>query len=428
MITVPLLAVALLLGTIVATVLGRLTLAYRATGFSITFVLCLVPIFPWGSSDALSIAGYVRVLTGDPSITTICLLLLYGYSQFNTLPSSVRDDLPRLSILLGGIALFFYPTAMGLTYLDIYGHGYYPVVLFPLLMVLFALAILHVWPLMTALVVIVLLSYHFHLLASDNLWDYLLDPMVAVYCLVQLPRSLRLLRPTPKFFQELLLVGVAAVLVFGVFLSHFNHDGFRAVYVMEDGFLEWSTVVILSALAVISIRRVILLRHRRRVKFLGVTSLLIVACVFGAGEEISWGQRIFDVATPAFFMENNKQEEIGFHNLIIEVNGEPVRLNKLIFGTGLAVGMLIYLAVMTPLYRRNPAFARWLDQMALPMPRNYHIAGYLIVVAVVELLIDSSKRGEVTEFAASIIFLLNIVFPYNAHIYDPAKKLEPSDD
>jgi hypothetical protein len=428
MISLPLLAVSLLLGMVVVAALGRLSLVFRIAAFSGTFVLALVPLFPWGSPDALSTAGYVRVLTGDPSITTVCLLLLYGYAKFNTPPSAITDDLPRLSLLLGGTALFFYPTALGLTYLDIYGHGFYPVVLYPLLMVLFALAILHTWPLITMLVVIVLLSYNLQLLPSDNLWDYLMDPMVAIYCLMQLPRALRELKWSPVFIRDLLLISIGAVLVFGVFLSHLNHDGFRAVYVKEDGFLEWSTVFVLAALAVITIRRVFLLRHHRSAKFLGVTSLLIVACVFGAGEEISWGQRIFNVETPEFFMENNKQEEIGFHNLIIEIDGEPVRVNKLIFGTGLALGMLIYLCLMTPLYRQKRGFARWLDGMAVPMPRNYHIAGYFIVVAVVELLIDSSKRGEVTEFAASIIFMLNIVFPYNAHIYDPAAKLEPADD
>ena len=34
-----------------------------------------------------------------------------------------------------------------------------------------------------------------------------------------------------------------------------------------------------------------------------------------AMEEISWGQRIFDVATPSYFEENNFQQELNIHNL-----------------------------------------------------------------------------------------------------------------
>jgi len=37
---------------------------------------------------------------------------------------------------------------------------------------------------------------------------------------------------------------------------------------------------------------------------------------------------------------------------------------------------------------------------------------------VVELLIDSSRRGEVIEFTGVIIFLLNLTYPNNAHIYN----------
>ena len=51
------------------------------------------------------------------------------------------------------------------------------------------------------------------------------------------------------------------------------------------------------------------------------------------------------------------------------------------------------------------------------MPRNYQIVGYLLVVATVEIFIDSSKRGEMTEFAGSIIFALNVIYPYNPQIF-----------
>ena len=150
-------------------------------------------------------------------------------------------------------------------------------------------------------------------------------------------------------------------------------------------------------------------------------------CIFGVGEEISWGQRILNIDTPEFFMAHNKQQETGLHNLAFEVSGEQVSINKLIFGTGLALGMLVYLCVMTPLYRTKPAFAHWLDRLAVPMPKNYHIAGYLIVVAVVEILIDSSKRGEMTELAGSAIFLLNIAYPWNPHIYDAGRSLDTAE-
>ena len=37
--------------------------------------------------------------------------------------------------------------------------------------------------------------------------------------------------------------------------------------------------------------------------------------VFAAGEEISWGQRIFEFATPDFLMPLNEQKEFNVHNI-----------------------------------------------------------------------------------------------------------------
>lgn len=45
--------------------------------------------------------------------------------------------------------------------------------------------------------------------------------------------------------------------------------------------------------------------------------------VFLAGEEISWGQRIFDIATPEAISEDSTQNEINIHNLaFIEDNSD----------------------------------------------------------------------------------------------------------
>ena len=40
-----------------------------------------------------------------------------------------------------------------------------------------------------------------------------------------------------------------------------------------------------------------------------------MAMVFAAGEEISWGQRIFGFATPDLLMTLNEQKEFTVHNI-----------------------------------------------------------------------------------------------------------------
>ena len=45
------------------------------------------------------------------------------------------------------------------------------------------------------------------------------------------------------------------------------------------------------------------------------SSFLCFLLFLGAGEEISWGQRIFDIQTPEYLLEINDQDELNFHNI-----------------------------------------------------------------------------------------------------------------
>ncbi|MCL2451890.1 hypothetical protein FWD20_03435 [Candidatus Saccharibacteria bacterium] len=69
--------------------------------------------------------------------------------------------------------------------------------------------------------------------------------------------------------------------------------------------------------------------------------LIILILILMAGEEISWGQRIFGWSTPEFFLENNSQRETNFHNLATQLFQ-----NVLYFG-----GWLLLAAL--PFWRNN---------------------------------------------------------------------------
>jgi hypothetical protein len=218
--------------------------------------------------------------------------------------------------------------------------------------------------------------------------------------------------------EKAVMAVVWALVLLGLYLSYADPDYFRNQYTVEDGLLEWATVAALVTAMIVCGKRLFLLWNVRKPRFRAMVCFLALACLFGAGEEISWGQRLFGFTSPAYFAERNSQQEVGLHNLKVNIDGRSIKLNKLIFGVGLALSMSIYLFVMTPLYRKHSGFADWLDSMAIPMPRNYQLISYLLLIVVVELLIDSSKRGEITEFAGSFIFMLNVVFPYNQRCFD----------
>ncbi|MCX4029874.1 hypothetical protein H0A36_02615 [Endozoicomonas sp. SM1973] len=213
--------------------------------------------------------------------------------------------------------------------------------------------------------------------------------------------------------EKIILSLVLILVLVGMGLSHYDELLFRHSYVVEDGLIEWLTVLGLLLCAGICIYRISILWRQKAPLFLVTLSILMCAFIFGAGEEISWGQRIFNVESNAFFKQYNAQGEINIHNL--RVNG--VKINKIIFAKGIALLFIIYLAVLTPLYIKKAEVRSFLDKFAFPLPQNYQIIAYIAVLLIVEGLISSSKRGEMTEFAISFIVFLNLMYPRNKEAF-----------
>ncbi len=220
-------------------------------------------------------------------------------------------------------------------------------------------------------------------------------------------------------FEKIALGYAFVFTMIGFVWSYIDHESFKSYFVLEDGFTEWSTVVFLLIGVFVCFRRVWLLKDQRPMLFLFMTSLLGLFFFFGAGEEISWGQRIFNVESTEFFTEHNAQGEMNLHNLVVN----DTKINKLIFGRGIGILLLLYLAVLIPLYKRKEGVKRFLDKFAVPIAQNYQIAAYILLLIVVQVLMASSKKGEMLEFAGSIIFLLNVAYPYNKSTFEAQQKV-----
>src|SRR5690606_11535567 len=120
---------------------------------------------------------------------------------------------------------------------------------------------------------------------------------------------------------------LTVVCVIAIFLSIGNESFFNERFANEDGIVENMTTLALLGVAIVSGLRLVRLWKHQGWMWLAGTGLFIVMFFFAAGEEISWGQRIFGWETNEYFMERNAQEETNIHNLVV---GET-KLNKLIF-------------------------------------------------------------------------------------------------
>ncbi|MCW8930405.1 MAG: hypothetical protein OQL19_09225 [Gammaproteobacteria bacterium] len=222
-----------------------------------------------------------------------------------------------------------------------------------------------------------------------------------------------------SLYEKLALAYASVFTLIGFAWSYIDHDSFKSYFVVEDGFTEWSTVVFLLIGLFVCVRRVWLLKNERSFLFLFMTSLLALFFFFGAGEEISWGQRIFDVESSEFFVQNNAQGETNLHNLMVG----DTKLNKVIFGRGIGILLFLYLAVLIPLYRKKDSVKQFVDKFAVPIAQNYQIVAYVVLLILVQVIMASSKKGEMLEFAGSVIFLLNVAFPYNKSNFEPKNRV-----
>ena len=213
--------------------------------------------------------------------------------------------------------------------------------------------------------------------------------------------------------ERLVICYLVLFLLLGVYLAIFNQLYFDTIYTIEDGFLESLTVVALFTTAAVCFKRAFIFRSTQGVQFVLINMLFSLIFFLAAGEEISWGQRIFNWESNEFFLQFNAQEETNFHNLT--VNG--IKINQLIFGLGFSIILLTYLLILTPLYNNKPKFRTFMDSWGIPMPKHYQVLGYFVVAIAVEVIIkafsDTGRRGELTEFVTSFWVLLNVAYPSN---------------
>lgn len=114
---------------------------------------------------------------------------------------------------------------------------------------------------------------------------------------------------TSQSFEIKKNLSVIYFIFFGVQLLGyllFNQYSFSGFILSEDNFLEWATFIFSIVASILFLIRGIL-----GSKF---AYICFIAFFFFSMEEISWGQRVFLIQSPEFFLENNFQQELNIHN------------------------------------------------------------------------------------------------------------------
>lgn len=211
-----------------------------------------------------------------------------------------------------------------------------------------------------------------------------------------------------KWNEKIMLLIVFVVVIYSVYIARTDLDFYQKVWTREDGFIENLSVFALFLGAMTAFYRAKILAKFRSPLFVICLILMGLVFIFGMGEEISWGQRIFDWKSPAFFQQYNTQGETNFHNL--KFGG--TKINKLIFGTFLGIVVGFYFLILPVLFVKIEKVKNLANKFAIPVPKAIHIFAY-ILLAVLAYMIPGHKKGEILEFGGCWIFYIMTLEPLN---------------
>jgi hypothetical protein len=110
-------------------------------------------------------------------------------------------------------------------------------------------------------------------------------------------------------------VALPFVLMMSLVVTHSISPSFYKTLVIEDGAVEYATAGVYFIGFICGLVLARRLYAKRSFAWALLYACLSSGFLFVALEEISWGQRIFQLGTPEFIEERNIQGEIGLHNL-----------------------------------------------------------------------------------------------------------------
>jgi hypothetical protein len=151
-----------------------LPLPRRAAALGAAIVVLSIPL--WG----VSLAGFVRGITGDLSMTTLIFLALALVRSLSGRVLVVESNREATLKAIAIAAVLFYPLALGFSMFDPYRMGYGNLWFMAALLIWASLRYSTLFALCIALAVAAWSAGWYE---SPNLWDYLLDPWLAVYAL-----------------------------------------------------------------------------------------------------------------------------------------------------------------------------------------------------------------------------------------------------
>ena len=172
-----------------------------------------------------------------------------------------------------------------------------------------------------------------------------------------------------------------------VFLKINSPYWYKVLAWKEDSAVEWFTFIFYFIAFIVSCSISITFYRSNFALFCFMYTLLSIGLFFIAMEEISWGQGIFNVPTPKFFLNYNYQKEMNIHNF----NLFPLHTLYIIVG---------FYGAFTRFFIPKRVNIKYSSMVDLFVP-NYYLFIYFFVVGGIYFYIDYISSIAVTLFGDS---------------------------
>ena len=215
--------------------------------------------------------------------------------------------------------------------------------------------------------------------------------------------------PWREYLWALLANGIAVAPLVWAWAMHDSNREAYYLAVQEDEFLEWATVWAFALAAVVF--ALVAVRQRKATGALPwFLAGVCCFCLFVAGEEISWGQRVLGYRPPVYFLAENFQQELNVHN-VIDTSLRKLGLKGVVLGYGVALAVLPLL----------PPVRRLLARLAVTPP-PWQLAPAFLVTYLAYDEYPYKFTGEVVELMLGLAFVFAGLHAARSFGADPAER------
>ena len=190
----------------------------------------------------------------------------------------------------------------------------------------------------------------------------------------------------------------------------------------EQGIIENYTFIVLFVAIILGALTILRMKSFEFPFFKFWLSLLVLGCIYYAGEEVSWGQHWFGWGTPEGWMDVNDQGETNLHNTSALLDQVPRMLLTIAAVVG-GVMIPVYLMVREKVFAADE-FLAWLWPSYVNIPTcllavlvSLHEKAYKLFDTTVPNILDI-RAGETKE-----CLLAMFLFIYIASFYKRLKQV-----